>query len=93
MVQQYQEPPREFVTLPPLGCHRAPPGPSQATLPSPFIRHQDSLNKELHVFAVENAEITKHETPVGLTHWKALESQGELVSQRGDHQRCPGVQE
>ena len=44
MVQKYPEPPRELVTLPPPGCHRAPPGPSQPTFPFPFVRHQDSLN-------------------------------------------------
>ena len=53
--------------LPP-GCHYAPNEPSPAPFPFPFVRHQDYLNKELRVFRVENPEITKHETPVGLTH-------------------------
>ena len=58
MAQKYQEPPRDATTLPPPGCHRVPPGPSKVTFPFPFVRHQDSLNREWRVFAIENVEIT-----------------------------------
>ena len=60
MPQKIQVPPAGATELLPPGCHYAPIGPSQASVPSPFVRHQDSLNKELRVFRFENLEITKH---------------------------------
>ena len=68
MPQTFQVPPAGATELLPPGCHYAPTGPSQATVPFPFVCHQDTLNKEWRVFRVENPRITKHETPVGLTH-------------------------
>ena len=60
--------PQDATNLPPPGCHYAPSQPSSAPFPQQFIRHQDSLNREWRHFKVGNPELTKHETPVGLTH-------------------------
>ena len=45
MPRKFQVPPADATSLPPPGCHYAPNEPSPAPFPSPFIRHQDSLNK------------------------------------------------
>ena len=60
--------PHDAIALPPPGCHYAPREPSSAPFPPRFIRHQDSLNKDWRDFKVQNPEVTKHETPVGLLH-------------------------
>ena len=60
MPRKFQVPPTDAASLPPPGCHYVPNEPSPAPFPSPFIRHQDSLNKEWRVFKVEHPEITKH---------------------------------
>jgi hypothetical protein len=60
--------PQDATNLPPPGCHYAPSQPSSAPFPQQFIRHQDSINREWRHFKVVNPELTKYETPVGLTH-------------------------